>query len=203
MYKRVLSLCLVVLVVALMLAAPSFAGANSHLKVAIHMKTHGACKQRPTLTWCGDIYPQYAGCADTDALPVFYNLTEYTSVEFGMTWPAEWGTSSWMICWGSEGIGGIIDPGDGTRVQWSTCQTDWYVIPGMAWLYTSTPGHIRIVPNPATGNLGVFDCSETPGPQMDSPIGIFRGGACGAQGDDPCSYATEPTTWGSIKAMVR
>jgi hypothetical protein len=206
MHTKCLSVSLALALVVTILATAAFAGANRCGKVAIHLKPYPTSCHRtfPVFTKCPDIHFFYTGCDNIDVLPVFFDLTEYTGLEFGMTWPVEWGTMSWVRCNGSAAIGNIVNSGDGTRIVWSICQTTWAVAPGCGWVFASTPGLVCPVTNPATGLLGTIDCSSSPGPQQDPACEVYCGGACGETGNDPCViHATEPNAWGSIKAIFK
>ena len=181
-------------------------GRNDSHKIAVHIKAHPtSCTENfPTFTSCSQIVSTYAGCGDVDAIPVFFDLVEYCAVEFGLEWPAEWGTCEFAICKGDLSVGGITNPGDGIAIAWTACQYTWSVAPGVAWLLASGPGEIWIRPNPSTGDVGVVNCAPSPGPYYDYPIAVGKGGVCGTLGDDPCHCTKlQPTTWGAIKAMFK
>jgi uncharacterized repeat protein (TIGR01451 family) len=179
---------------------------NSINKIAVHLKAHptSCTKNYPAFANCGMMNTTYPGCGDVDAMPVFYDLAEITVVEFGLIWPAEWGTCSFTRCKGTIAVGGIELPGDGIAVAWSQCQYDWAIAPGVAWFVAGGPGLVTPIANPATGDMGVVNCAPSPGPYYDYPMAIAAGGVCGEIGPDPC-YPTklQPATWGSIKAMFK
>ena len=174
-------------------------------KIAIHVKAHPTtCKAMPVFTKCGDFKTTYAGCGDIDAIPVFFDLAEFTVVEFGLRWPEEWGTCGFTRCKGDLAIGGIVNSGDGIALAWTECQYSWAVAAGFAWLAAATPGKIRPIANPATGDIGVVNCAPSPGPYYDYPMSWAEAGVCGAVGTSPCtSTKLEPTTWGAIKALFK
>ncbi|MFZ1946834.1 MAG: DUF11 domain-containing protein [bacterium] len=179
---------------------------NSYAKIAVHIRAHGSgCKALPAFASCRDIVTTYPGCGDIDAIPVFYDLSEFLVVEFGLTWPAAWGSCSFTRCAGDLAIGYVVNPGDGIAISWTTCQQVWSVVPGIAWLAAGSPGLISPGPDPATGDIGVVNCAPSPGPYYDYPVLYARGGVCGLPGDGPCTGPTEvqPTTWGAIKAMFK
>jgi hypothetical protein len=167
---------------------PVQAGANPEHKIAIHVVAHGlACKTLPTFTECSQITTTYAGTGDIDVVPVFFNLSEYLAVEFGLTWPAEWGSCAYTTCTSTLDVGSITNPGDGMASAWTTCQTGWYVCPGYGWLNATGAGRVSIVPNPATEDYGVVDCADSPGPYQDLPDTAFAAGVGGVSGDNPCA----------------
>lgn len=164
------------------------AGPNANHKLAIHVKSHptSCAKDYPVFAECGEIVTTWRGCGDIDVMPVFYDLTEYTVVEFGLMWPAEWYSMSWVRCEGTLAVGQIGLPGEGTAIAWSECQKSWAANPGFGWLIAPTPGLVYVVANPPTGEHGVVDCSYKPGPYYDYPIHTTHSGVCGLAGGDPC-----------------
>jgi hypothetical protein len=166
-----------------------FAGANSGNKIALHVLSHGgsSCKNIPAFAECDDILTTYADSGDIDVFPVFFGLTEYTVVEFGLTWPEEWGSCGYTVCTQTLDVGGIADPGDGIASAWTSCQTGWAVTHGIGWLYATGAGMVSLVPNPATGDYGAVDCESSPGPYYDRPDSVYGAGIGGMPGDDPCS----------------
>jgi hypothetical protein len=179
---------------------------NSLLKITTHIKAHptSCTKNYPVFTSCTQIKTTYAEIGDIDVLPVFYDLNEYAMTEFGLAWPAEWGTASFVRCKGDIAVGAITQPGGGIAIAWTTCQYYWAVAPGYAWLAATSPGEIQAVPNPATGDYGVVNCAPEPGPYYDHPICNSKAGVGGVMGDDPCRPTrVEPSTWGAIKAMFK
>lgn len=147
----------------------------------------------------------YAGCGGVDVLPVFFDLSEFTVTEFGLTWPDQWGTMSWVRCKGTIAVGTISRPGEGTAIAWSSCQSTWSVVPGVGWLDASIAGLVRVIPNPPTGDYGTADCEPNPGPYYDYPVFVpSAAGVCGAAGGDPCMpEGGKESTWGGIKAIYR
>jgi uncharacterized repeat protein (TIGR01451 family) len=179
---------------------------NPALKIATHVKAHptSCTKSYPTFISCGQIKTTYAEIGDIDVLPVFYDLNEYALTEFALVWPTEWGNASFVRCKGDIAVGSITQPGEGIAIAWSACQYGWAVAPGFAWLGATSPGEIRIVPNPATGDFGVVNCAPSPGPYYDYPMGVGKSGVGGVLGNDPCwPTRIEPSTWGAIKAMFK
>lgn len=162
------------------------AGMNSNHKVAIHLLAHEArscVKNFPTIVYCSDIVTTYEGCGDVDAFPIFFGLTGYRGIAFGLTWPTAWGSCSWTRCAGDVNIGNIVNPGDGTTISWYSCQYDEPLVVGYAWVTASTSGSIYPCPDPTIRFIGAADCEHV----EDPPAAIFGSGVCGAIGDDPCS----------------
>jgi hypothetical protein len=188
------------------LSRPAEAGSNEGHKLAIHVKSHPtSCSSGfPNFSSCAQIVFAYAGGGEVDVIPVFFELREYLALEFGLDWPWTWGSLSWVRCKGDISIGTIVRPGDGTAVDWTTCQTGWSVAPGFGWLTASGSGVVRAVRNPATGDYGVIDCTEDT-PVYDYPFGDpYSAGIGGAAGDDPCQMkGGSESSWGGIKSMFR
>ncbi|MFH1219671.1 MAG: FlgD immunoglobulin-like domain containing protein [Candidatus Eisenbacteria bacterium] len=194
-------LCLAVAVLALAFAvgtatAPAFAGQNLGCKIAIHLKAHptSCTKSYPAFTACEGINETWVPTGDVDAMPVFYDLASYTTHEFGLTWPIEWGSGSWTRCKGDIAVGGILYSGEGTAIAWTTCQYGWGLATGYIWLAATGPGYVTPVANPATNQLDVVDCDFVTGPYQDFPILISSGGVGGLTGDEPCRVALQPIT---------
>lgn len=199
-----------VLVIAIALtfvATAALAGGNPAHKAAIHCKAYpitSCTKGWPSITTCSGIVYTWANLGDFEAMPVFYDLVQYSAIGFGLTWPAEWGSMAWSRCKGDLAVGGIVYPGEGTGITWTACQTSWSVVMGYGWLTASSAGSVCPIPDPATGDIGVVDCAASPGPYLDYPMCISCAGIGGMLGDDPCRpTATQPSTWGEIKSMFK
>ena len=206
--SKPLCLALAILVLAFAVGTATdcaFAGGNPGCKIAIHLKAHptSCTKSYPAFANCDAINETWVPTGDVDAMPVFYNLASYVVHEFGLTWPAEWGSTSWVRCKGDIAVGGILYPGDGTAIAWTSCQVGWGLATGAAWLTATGPGYVTPIANPATNQIDVVDCDPA-GPYQDFPFCLNRGGVGGFIGDDPClPTANEPSTWGQIKSMFR
>jgi len=197
-------LAITVMVIALVasMACSCFAGNNPLAKVAVHVRAHNSklgCTVSPAIETCLDIVttePTY----NVDAFPIFYELTEFKALEYGLNWPAEWGTGTFTSC-SDLTIDGIVNPGDGVAHSWFVCQGT-VSAPGFLWLYASAPGNICVVNNPnSVDGPGIYivDCSQG----VDNPMSNFCAGAYGSDGEDPCQDATDPTTWSAIKQIFR
>jgi hypothetical protein len=201
-----------VLVIAIALtfvmAAVASAGMNPAWKVAVHVKAHGTvCKSLPAFPtcstinfWWGDSLSETPG--EIDVIPCFFNMVNFTVLEFGLSWPTDWGSTSWFRCKGILAIGNIVNSGDGTTISYGECQTGvTHTTPGYAYLIPTTAGLILPVPHPLSGKLIVVDCTPSPGPYADPPQCVFAGGYL-MPGDEPCQpTGIEESTWGSIKSM--
>ena len=183
----------------LVLSAVAFAGNNPVAKVAVHVRAHPLklnCNTVP-IAGCADIVTTYPGFS-VDAFPVFYDLTEYKGVEYGLCWPAWTYSAAFLSC--SDLVIGVIDwPGSEAAHTWTLCQNSPVAIPSAIWLYAGGPGMICPCPT-SLGVLTVLDCAEG----LDDPCDVFCAGVFGQDGDDPCAggaSAIEQSTWGGVKAI--
>jgi hypothetical protein len=194
-------------VLAVLTATAAYAGDNPGHMLAIHVKSHPtSCTEGyPSFPTCDAIQETYAGCGEVDIIPVFYDLVEFTGVEFGIIWSHFPSVSMvWTRCDGDASVGTIAHPGDGTVITWSTCQAGPSVAPGYGWLAISGAEYVCPAGNPVTGRYGVNDCSPTLGPDFDWSVGYSCAGTCGFVGDDPCRPVTaRPSTWGAIKGIFK
>lgn len=206
--------------VVLLLSSLSFAGhtykpaaANTHVKMAIHLEvytgTMGCTAKQgfPEIASTGDIVYRIDPGAypyDVYAFPVVYGFVELTGVAFGLTWPGAWSSTAWTRCAGDQAIGDIVNSGDGQAFTWLECKyppgdIPTYLVVGFAWLAATAAGEVEISDNPNTHFINVTDClfQET---VIES---VFYGGIGIEPYKGEPEYATEPTTWGEIKAMFR
>ena len=184
-------------------AAPSSAGPNSYHKVAVHVIPHGVnCKSLPGFARCSDIRTSYAGTGDIDVVPVFFDLKGCLVAEFGLTWPAEWGSCAYVSCIEGVAVGGIVSPGDGVATAWQECRNDWSISPGYGWLDATGPGRVSLVPNPKTNWIGVVDCGEPAKRGYDWPAATFSAGVGGLAGEDPCASLAEPVKLALTNGLV-
>ncbi len=191
----------IAIALTLALCAMAFAGANPDAKIAIHVRNHNAkaaCTITPAIVTCADVVTTNA-TGNFDAFPVFFDLTEYQGVEFGVTWPV-WAYSADFTNCADLVIGEIKNPGDGSSHAWTTCQYG-VAAPCFLWMYADAGGGmICPIPHPIAGAISIVDCAEG----VDTPMCIFCAGVYGMVGDDPCApTATEPSSWGEIKGMFR
>jgi hypothetical protein len=191
-------LILIVVALLLLLSSTGFAGRNAFPKAALHVKSHNAkqtCANLPVIGSCGDVVTTYLG-DNVDAFPVFFDLVEYLGVEYGVEWPAAWGTVAFTSC-SDLVIGNIVSSGDGVAQTWTSCQTDPVAICGWVWMYAAGPGLVNPYFHPVSGDITVLDCSQG----LDRACIMFSG-VNGMIGDDPCEPSgIEPSTWGGIKAI--
>jgi uncharacterized repeat protein (TIGR01451 family) len=174
------------LFILLVIAAPGLSGRNPSAMVAVHVMPHDdsrACGVNfPTIDEPADIAYTYVGLGGVDIFPVFYELTEYRVVTYGLTWS---GSSSCIFTSCSDlNIGDIVWPGDGMAHNWSNCQAGPTAIPGFGRIEVSGPGHVCVVPWTTNGYvmLEVLDCEEG----QDEPVENYCAGVGGATGDEPC-----------------
>jgi hypothetical protein len=170
-----------------------WAGPNYYHKVALHVVPHGVdCKSLPAFARCADITTSYAGTGDIDVVPVFFDLKECLALEFGLTWPPEWGTCAYVSCIEGVAVGGIVNPGDALATAWHDCRTDWSISPGYGWIDATGPGRLSLVPSPKTNWIGVVNCGAPSVRGYDWPAAIFSAGVGGIAGDDPCEPSARP-----------
>ena len=168
-------------------------GPNRDHKLAIQVIPHGTpCGSLPAVAACSDIKTTYPGTGDISVIPVFFGLKESLVAEFGLTWPAEWGSCAYVSCTEGVTVGAIVNPGDAIATAWAECRNDWAVMPGYGWLHATGPGRISPIVSPRTNWLGVVDCRDLRQRGYDSPASVFSAGVGGAAGDDPCEAPGEP-----------
>jgi len=185
-----------------MLCVPALAGSNAVCKIAVHVKSHPtSCTKNYPVFWnCLDISTTYPALGEIDIIPVVYDLSQYTAVEFSLELDGSLTMTSWSRCKGDGQIG--QDPTTGVSIYWLTCQHGWSVAPGYVWCSVNGPSQVRPLPNPATGRIGAFDCAGSPGPYYDYVIYAASAGIGGPLGEDPCpGDAVDQSTWGTIKAL--
>jgi hypothetical protein len=133
--------------------------------------------------------------------------------EFGLVWPADWSSGVFTACPATIVLGGIINPGDGASFSFSDCQ----ISQGYAganrpafwthcwlWLTPQSDGEIEIWPRQESGDLCIVDCHESPVPrEKHNPMTIYNAGVNVDPYEGLPPHATEPTTWGAIKAIFK
>ncbi|MFC1799520.1 T9SS type A sorting domain-containing protein [Candidatus Eisenbacteria bacterium] len=160
----------------------AFAGNNPSAKVAVHVRPHNAkLACNVTIAGCEDIVTTEPSFS-FDAFPVFYNLTEYLGVQYGLSWPA-WAYSAAFTSCSDLVIGAVDLPGSGAAHTWTSCQSG-VAVPSFVWIYADAPGTVCPIEYPDSDPplLAVLDCAEN----LDEPCGIFCAGVYGAVGDNPC-----------------
>jgi len=189
----------IALALTLVFAAVATAGSNPNVKAVVHVQSYSAknnCGNLQTFTTCED-FVTTNGEAQLHALPIFFDATGITGVEYALTWPGG-SSAGWTGC-GDFAIGGIQWSGDSISQTWTLCQMGYAVVCGLAWIYPGA-GFICMVPHGESGFIGVTDCDFQP----DTPMCFFCAGVGGEIGDDPCEpTATEASTWGGIKSMFK
>jgi len=156
---------------------------------AIHVVQHGTnCKTLTPFQNTSQINTTYIGTGDIDVIPVFFEINGYRAIEFGLTWPAEWGSCSFTTCGTAFGEGSIINPGDDMFRLWSDCQLSWSAVAGYGWLTAQSSGQVELVP-PDYGHfgLGVIDCDDVWHPLY----GTYSAGVGWINGDNLCP-CTDP-----------
>lgn len=173
-------------------------------KAAVHVLPRDAsrsCTENfPQVDFCEDIRSTEAAC-EVDFFPVFFGLDEFRGFEYGLTWPAEWGSISFVSC-SDIAVGEVVQPGDGIVQTWSECRTGNLTLTGYGRIDATGPGLIEVVAHPEFGGPKVVTCRYG---SYDA-IMSFKGGVCGAVGDEPCPTGPQdvrPVTWGAIKAMFK
>ena len=164
-------------------AVPSQAGHNTDGKVAVHVLPHQdrtCSKAFPVISYCGEIITTYEGCGDMDFFPVFFDLSDYTGMNYGMIWPGS-GSCLFTSCSDFK-IGDILWSGDGIAQVWSECQAEPVGIPGWGWINCDEAGEICVVEHPGNNMRSVADCEY----QEDQIDVVYCAGVCGAEGMDPC-----------------
>jgi hypothetical protein len=198
----IMKLAIAIMVIALVasMAIPCLAGNNLTAKSAVHVRAHNAklaCSV--TIADCNDIVTTEAGFS-VDAFPIFYQLTEYLGVQYGLTWPA-WTYSAAFTSCSDLVIGTVTTPGTGAAHTWTACQAEGIAIPSFVWLYADGPGYVCLSDYPESDPPGLYvlDCSEG----LDTPVWSICAGVYGEVGDDACEPATEAATWSAIKKIFK
>jgi hypothetical protein len=176
-------------------AIPCLAGNNPAMKCAVHVQAHNAkqgCHNLPVITNWYDLTPTYEG-ASFDAFPVFFDLTEYLGVQYGLTWP-DWTYSAAFTSCSDLVIGAVTTPGTGAAHTWTSCRTG-AAIPSFVWLYADGTGYVCLsdYPDSSPPEIFVLDCAEG--------LDISIWGYCECAEVYTDAPATEPTTWGSVKSL--
>jgi hypothetical protein len=202
-------------------------GVNSNMKFALHLANHAVhtcTKNVVSITDTSQIV-RNVDTWITDGLDVFMVVFDYDSlseIEYGLTWPAEWGTASTKVCVsGAITVDGIVDSGDGIAFAWASDETYTgckiptghpggnsapFLVPSYSWIVPTGAGIIQITAEPSTNNIGGVECRwPAEGRGFEFVTKVYYAGTL--QSSDPYSgppeFATEPTTWGSIKSMFR
>jgi hypothetical protein len=174
-------------------ASPCLAGNNPAMKCAVHVKAHNAkqgCDNLPVIEMWEDLN---FSCeyASFDAFPVFFDITEYLGVQYGMTWP-DWTYGAAFTSCSDLVIGSVTAPGTGAAHTWTACRTG-IAIPSFVWLYADGRGEVCLsdYPDSEPPRIWVLDCAEG----LDVPLYVICAEVYTA------APATEPTTWGDVKCL--
>jgi hypothetical protein len=209
------AIALLACVLVIAFAVPCFAGhsrsyqtLDGGLKMMLHIQDHNAkqsCSNLPVFASRDDITRMETGTGDYDVFMVIFDYgAGYTNVEYGLSWPAGWGSAATIQC-ADLNIGGIVNPYDWISLSWITCQTTPAYSPvAWSWINAGTAGQVQIEYRPREANipaaLGTIDCAfaEVPAESI-----FFAGIDVNPWEGQPDTLAAEPTTWGGIKAMFR
>jgi hypothetical protein len=184
---------------------------NQHVKAGLHIELHesrSCTKNMPVIEdrqdfvnyWLQVDYP-----CDFDVFLVLFSFDEIGGVEFALDWPCQWGSTWYTFHCADYSLGKIDNPGDWTALVWEECQPGLggqaYLVAVWAWLTATGPGELTILPC-VTGQVGVVPCPGT-GYETSIVESVFCAGIGIIPYMGPPQVATEPTTWGSIKAMFQ
>ncbi len=143
----------IVSILLMVMASLALAGNNTAAKVAVHVRPHNAklaCNVG-VINGCADIITTEPGFS-VDAFPVFYDLTEFKGVQYGLMWPAWTYSAAFTSC--SDLVIGIVDwPGSGAAHTWFDCQAAPVAVPSFVWLYADGPGLICPIGHPFFGTI--------------------------------------------------
>jgi hypothetical protein len=204
---------------------------NGHVKMALHLAPHGVhtCTENPvSIGSFGAIVRNLDGFeVGVDAFMVVFDYDSLRVVEYGLNWPAEWGSASTFCCVPNNlTIGMIINPCDGISISWygePLCRvsndhaggnTPPFFVTSYSYLVPTGAGEIVIkddpdLVNPPMGVIGVSSCGESAifsyvSRVYDAGILLPNGPYDGSPRNGACGHpSVEPTSWGSIKSMFR
>jgi len=196
-------------VFAFLLAATAWSGQNPDVKVTIHLlsQEERTCTENfPVLTGCEDVSTCTGYDHQPDVFLVFYNLTGYSLLEYGVHfYYADW--EFYSSC--SDQV--IIDNFGyelmGVTQFYDSCQPGPVAIPLWFRYWWAEGNQICIVEHPITGEISVGDCDDPMG--IDHAPYVFCLGLGGWEWcTDPCAPTQGPvpvegTTWGEVKALFR
>lgn len=213
--KKVLALSIAA-VMTVGIASHAFAAANPNIQLALDMQAKSKTRTCTTLasvySSCSVINPSSAvgaGVGTLDVIPVVYNFSGITAVEFGL----DWATTSylyspiWTKCSDLE-ITRVGTTDFSTQLVWNTCLSSAGGTSGKATGFVRlsvVAGPQAIMIKPAdSGSMQSVDCQFLADPIHTAHHG-GQGGAV-VPGLAPCVLgptATEQTTWSGVKALYR
>lgn len=193
----------------LMLVTEAWCGQNPNVKVTIHVAAEATrtCEENmPVLNGCEDAVTSLWSEHSPDVFVVFYNLTGYTLLEYGVRtylsdWEFEHSCSDYVIMDTYEG--GVL----GVAQFFGSCQPGPVAIPMWFHFWWLEWDQICIVEHPSTGHISAGDCQD-PVAIDHAPyvFCVWLGGFSNPV--DPCAptegpVALDGTTWGEVKALFR
>jgi hypothetical protein len=160
--------------------------------------------QLPDIEFCFDIETTYEHNAFNFCI-VFHNLRDFTSLQYGLSWPEASMDCYYVPCGGDEVTGTIVSPGDGIVQTWAECQEKHLVIAGWGFLLVDGPGRVCPIKNPVTGLLAVTDCNMHVTELLTYSWHRSCAGVAGEYGDGPCGPMTDPpsSSWEGVNEVLR
>jgi hypothetical protein len=149
---------------------------NAHTKMALHLKQHwGTCKgvnlnSRNDIVKNLDSWSTDPIDGGVDAFLVVFAYDSISGADYGLDWPADWGTVSTSVCVsGAISVGDIRYPRDGITILWpvSMCKipsnkpggnSPPFLLLTRTWFFPTGAGEIIIRENPYTLFTAVIDC---------------------------------------------
>jgi hypothetical protein len=119
----------------------------------------------------------------------------------GSAWQLQWDPGMTMV-WVGDDATPLFKVGDamnGAQISYTQCTTGTFKIDSVTMLSfgTSAPcSYLRLGPHPTQGRVMV-DCGFRYMPFTSGEAIVNANGTCA------CTVATEPTTWGTVKALYR
>ncbi|HVP57687.1 MAG TPA: hypothetical protein VMU02_06280 [bacterium] len=192
--------------------------ANENIKFALHLVAHatkgcgGKGTPLPVISSFNDIVRRVNGTpTDLDVFLVVFDYDSLSEIEYGLTWPKDWGTASTQVCVPSLAIGTIDTSGAGMAFAWdyaTLCKipqghpggnTPAFFVTSYTWLAPSSPGAITISKDPATLSMGVVECREDQYRGYEHIYWAYNA----AIDQAPESTYVEPVSWGKIKSIFK
>ncbi|MFZ1945947.1 MAG: hypothetical protein WAW06_00180, partial [bacterium] len=183
---------------------------NPMCKIALHLVPGGifGCSQPPVFDELDDVNRIWSASPIGSFLQVFLVVFDYDSLsvlEFGLDWPADWGSASFHACSSPIQVGSIASPGDGVVLAYTPCQVSaarggarprfWPTC--WVWLMPRSNGEIGIIRSPQSDYLGVTDCRPIEHRSRQTPVVIYNAGV----NVDP--YEGPPYHWTAMDEIDR